>query len=143
MKKEQIDALVRELREAAKKLPAGKRRDVYNKLERIDLHFRRAGIVPGEVTTETAPVTAEEVRDNCEAFASQRRMIQAYLLDGHRLTTEDARRLFGASRLPNRIMEIGRILGKSPKRRRITVTNRFGKKVSVCEYWIEREDCAL
>ena len=141
MKKEQIDALVRELREAAKELPAGKRRDVYNKLERIDLHFRRAGVTAPE--TETAPVTAEEVRDNCEAFASQRRMIQQYLLDGHRLTTEDARRLFGASRLPNRIMEIGRILGKSPKRRRITVTNRFGKNVSVCEYWIEREDCAL
>lgn len=136
MTKEQLNALLRELREMATGLPDGKRRDVNSKLDRIDLYFRQAGISPkGEAT---APVTHDEVVDNTTAFATQRRAIYAYLLEGHTLTSLEALRLFGASRLPNRIMEIERMTGKAPNRRRITVRNRAGRNVSVCQYWIER-----
>lgn len=132
-----MNALLRELRELATCLPDGKRRDVNSKLDRITLYFRQAGIEP---ETATAPVTHDEVVENTTAFATQRRAIYAYLLEGNTLTSLEALRLFGASRLPNRIMEIERMTGKAPNRRRITVRNRAGRNVSVCQYWIEQED---
>ena len=136
-----MNAIIRELRNAANELPAGKRRDVNSKLDRIYLCFRRYGISETQPDRPVpVPVTYEEVVDNTTAFASQRKAIYEYLKRGHTLTSLEAAKMFGASRLPNRIMEIERMTGKAPNRRRITVKNRNGRNVSVCEYWIEAEN---
>lgn len=132
MNEEKINAIVRELRKSAENLPGGKRRDINNKLDKIVLALRKS--------EDRDVMTHEDVVNNTSEFASQRRAIQAYLMEGHTLTTEDARKMFGASRLPNRIMEIEKLIGKAPSRRRITVKNRFGRNVSVCEYWIEKDN---
>lgn len=121
-------AIIAELREMTKDLPKGKARRINNYLDYVSLALRGA---------DTRPATHEEVVDNTTEFANQRNAILAYLLKGNTLTSLEAQRLFGASRLPNRIMEIEKVLGKAPARRRITVKNRNGRNVSVCEYWIE------
>lgn len=135
-----MTAIIRELRNAANELPAGKRRDINSKLDRIDLCFRRYGIAETRPERPVpVPVTYEEVVDNTAAFASQRKAIFEYLMRGNTLTSMEALKRFGAARLPNRILEIERMTGKAPNRRRITVKNRAGKNVSVCEYWIEQD----
>lgn len=132
MKIDSINALIRELRNEAQTLPAGKKRDVLNKLERIQLHFRKAGAS----TPATDTVTEEEA----ERFTSQAMTIYNYLMQGHTLTSMDALRIFGVARLASRICDIEKKTGITPNRKRILVTNRFGKEVYVNEYWIERED---
>lgn len=129
MTQEQMNALVSEIREAAKELPAGKRRDVNNKLERIALHFRKSGFVKSVNSVQ---------EDEAERFSTQTKTIYHYLAAGHRLTSMDALRIFGVARLASRICDIERQTGVTPSRRRIQVTNRFGKEVYVNEYWIER-----
>ena len=55
-------------------------------------------------------------------------------------TTLEAIRKWGITRLSARIMDIEKMTGKAPSRRRINVKNRNGRTVSVCEYWIDKED---
>ena len=128
MKNSKIDALLRELRNEAKALPAGKKRDVLSKLDRIDLHFRRAEAIPVNPVKE----------DEAERFATQAKTIYNYLLAGNTITSMEALRLFGVARLASRICDIEKQTGITPNRRRILVTNRFGKEVYVNEYWIEQ-----
>ena len=130
MKKSNIEVLIRELRNEAQTLPAGKKRDVLNKLDRINLQFRRAGAS----TPATETVTEEEA----ERLTSQAMTIYKYLMDGNTLTSMDALRIFGVARLASRICDIEKRTGITPNRRRIPVTNRFGKEVYVNEYWIEQ-----
>lgn len=129
MTQEQMNALVSEIREAAKELPAGKRRDVNNKLERIALHFRKSESVKSVNSVQ---------EDEAERFSTQTKTIYHYLASGHRLTSMDALRIFGVARLASRICDIERQTGVTPSRRRIQVTNRFGREVYVNEYWIEQ-----
>ena len=131
MNAERLNALIREIREEAKTLPAGKRRDVNNKLERIELNFRRAG--------KSVPVTTP-TEEEAEHFASQVKTIYNYLLAGNTLTSLDALRIFGVARLASRICDITKQTGITPNRKRIQVTNRHGKEVWVNEYWIEKEE---
>ena len=130
MKKSNIESLIRELRNEAQTLPAGKKRDVLNKLDRITLHFRsdKAKTVATDTVTE----------DDAERLTSQAMTIYKYLMDGNTLTSMDALRIFGVARLASRICDIEKRTGITPNRRRIPVTNRFGKEVYVNEYWIEK-----
>ena len=130
MKKSNIEVLIRELRNEAQTLPAGKKRDVLNKLDRINLQFRRAGA--------STPATATVTEDDSERLTSQAMTIYKYLMDGNTLTSMDALRIFGVARLASRICDIEKRTGITPNRRRIPVTNRFGKEVYVNEYWIEQ-----
>lgn len=130
MKQSNFESLVRELRNEAQSLPAGKKRDVLNKLDRINLQFRRAGVL--------APATATVTEDDAERLTSQAMTIYKYLMDGNTLTSMDALRIFGVARLASRICDIEKRTGITPNRRRIPVTNRFGKEVYVNEYWIEQ-----
>lgn len=130
MKKSNIESLIRELRNEAQTLPAGKKRDVLNKLDRINLQFRRAGA--------TAPSTDTVTEEDAERLTSQAMTIYKYLMDGNTLTSMDALRIFGVARLASRICDIEKRTGITPNRRRIPVTNRFGKEVYVNEYWIEQ-----
>ena len=130
MKKSNIESLIRELRNEAQSLPAGKKRDVLNKLDRITLHFRsdKAKTVATDTVTE----------EDAERLTSQAMTIYKYLMDGNTLTSMDALRIFGVARLASRICDIEKRTGITPNRRRIPVTNRFGKEVYVNEYWIEK-----
>ena len=130
MKSSNFESLVRELRNEAQSLPAGKKRDVLNKLDRITLHFRS----DKAKTVATDTVTEEEA----ERLTSQAMTIYKYLMDGNTLTSMDALRIFGVARLASRICDIEKRTGITPNRRRIPVTNRFGKEVYVNEYWIEQ-----
>lgn len=129
MKQSNIETIIRELRNEAQTLPAGKKRDVLNKLDRITLHFRsdKAKTVATDTVTE----------EDAERLTSQAMTIYKYLMDGNTLTSMDALRIFGVARLASRICDIEKRTGITPNRRRIPVTNRFGKEVYVNEYWIE------
>ena len=130
MKQSNFESLVRELRNEAQSLPAGKKRDVLNKLDRITLQFRKAGA--------STPATNDVTEDDAERLTSQAMTIYKYLMDGNTLTSMDALRIFGVARLASRICDIEKRTGITPNRRRIPVTNRFGKEVYVNEYWIEQ-----
>lgn len=130
MKKSNIESLIRELRNEAQSLPAGKKRDVLNKLDRITIQFRKAGA--------STPATNDVTEEDAERLTSQSMTIYKYLMDGNTLTSMDALRIFGVARLASRICDIEKRTGITPNRRRIPVTNRFGKEVYVNEYWIEQ-----
>ena len=130
MNKSNIESLVRELRNEAQSLPAGKKRDVLNKLDRITIQFRNAG--------SSTPATNDVTEEDAERLTSQAMTIYKYLMDGNTLTSMDALRIFGVARLASRICDIEKRTGITPNRRRIPVTNRFGKEVYVNEYWIEK-----
>ena len=127
MSNERINALIRELRRSAETLTPGKRRDVNNKLDRISSALRKA-----------SPQVDEYV-DPAIEYERQRQTIYNYLMAGNTITSLQAIRLFGITRLSARIMDIEKMTGKAPNRRRINVKNRNGRTVSVCEYWIEQE----
>ena len=131
MKTERIEAIIREMRKAAATLSDGKRRDINNKLDKITLALRKAD-EPREVVNEGP--------GGQEHFESQAKAVLAYLMEGHTITSLEALRRFGIISFPRRILDIEKMTGKAPNRRRITVQNRSGKNVSVCEYWIEKED---
>ena len=129
-----MNALLREMREMANELPAGKRRDVYNKLERIEHTFRRANIEPPMSEPIVDPV------DESILFERQRQTIYNHMMAGKTITSLQAIREYGITRLSARIMDIEKVYGIIPNRRRIAVRNRNGRNVTVCEYWIDRED---
>lgn len=130
MKQSNFETLIRELRNEAQSLPAGKKRDVLNKLDRITLQFRKSGA--------STPATNDVTEEEAERFASQAMTIYNYLMAGNTLTSMDALRIFGVARLASRICDIEKKTGIAPNRKKIQVTNRFGKEVYVNEYWIEK-----
>ena len=122
MNKDQINALIRELRKEAENLTPGKKRDVNNKLNRIYSHLRNA-------SGDEAP----EVE-----YDRQKMIVYRYLMEGHTITSLEAIEKFGITRLSAVIINIEKMTGKAPNRRMIPVLNRYGKTVRVAEYWIEQ-----
>ena len=136
MTKDQMKALVREIRTAANELPDGKRRDVNNKLDRIELSFKKANLFN---EGEPAPSKSEQV-DESIVFQKQRQIVYNWMMAGNTITSLQAFKMFGITRLSAVIFDIGAMTGKAPERKRITVKNRNGRNVSVCEYWIQAEN---
>ena len=122
MNKDQINALIRELRKEAENLTPGKKRDVNNKLNRIYNHLRNV---------------ANEDDSPAVEYDRQKMMVYNYLLAGHTITSLEAIEKFGITRLSAVIFNIEKMTGKAPNRRSIPVRNRYGKTVYVTEYWIE------
>lgn len=133
MNKSEQAAIIRQLREAANDLTAGKRRDVNNKLDRIELYLKQR-------ETPVDKTIAPEIEGQGDHYQSQARAVLAYMLEGHKITSLDALRLFGVISFPRRILDIEKLTGKAPRRKRIQVTNRAGKVVYCNEYWIEPGD---
>ena len=131
MSNDKLYALVREIRMAAESLPAGKRRDVNNKLDRITLALRSSGTVDKTV--------APEIDGQGEHYDSQAKAVLAWMRDGHTITSLEALRRFGIISFPRRILDIQKMTGIAPKRRRIKAVNRYGKEVSCNEYWWEED----
>ena len=131
MSNDKLYALVREIRMAAESLPAGKRRDVNNKLDRITLALRSSGTVDKTV--------APEIDGQGEHYDSQAKAVLAWMRDGHTITSLEALRRFGIISFPHRILDIEKMTGTAPKRKRIQVVNRAGKTVYCNEYWMENE----
>ena len=124
MNKDQMNALIRELRKEAENLTPGKKRDVNNKLNRIYNHLRNV---------------ANEDDSPAVEYDRQKMIVYNYLLAGHTITSLEAIEKFGITRLSAVIFNIEKMTGKAPNRRSIPVRNRYGKTVYVTEYWIERE----
>ena len=122
MNKDQINAIIRELRKEAENLTPGKKRDVNNKLNRIYNHLRNN--------------TATE--DEAVEYDRQKMIVYNYLMAGHTITSLEAIEKFGITRLSAVIFNIEKMTGKAPNRRMIPVLNRYGKTVRVAEYWIEQ-----
>ena len=61
---------------------------------------------------------------NPKTTLSQTRAILNYMSEGNAITPEDARRLFGCSRLSGRIMDIEKIVGYKPPRKMVEVLGR-------------------
>jgi len=133
MTKENISALLRELMKATEDLPAGKRNEVINKLNRVGIILKRS------MTDNIAvPSTSDPVDESLE-FERQRMTVYNWMLAGHSITSLQAIKMWGITRLSARIKDIEKMTGIAPNRRRITVTNRNGRNVSVCEYYLEQE----
>lgn len=133
MESENLAAIIRELRVAANELTPGKRRDVNNKLDRIALHLRNGAKKTAWVDKTVAP----EIEGQGEHYESQAKAVLAWMLEGHTITSLEALKRFGIISFPRRILDIEKLIGIPPKRKRIQVTNRSGKRVYVNEYWID------
>ena len=74
---------------------------------------------------------------------SQTRSILAYMREGHAITPQDARTMFGCDRLSGRIKDIEKIVGYKPPRRYVKVIGRDPegrpKEKKVMSYWLEKE----
>lgn len=130
MKKEEIIAILDEIRRKARELPTGTGNDIINKCNKAQLHLGK----------EEPRCVLNEGPGGQPHFESQAKAVLEYLQEGNTITSMEALRRFGIISFPRRILDIEKMTGKAPKRRRITVTNRYGKNVSVCEYWIEKEN---
>ena len=126
MNKDQINAIIRELRKSADNLPDGKRRDINNKLDRISIALRNNA-------------DRAEDEDTEQVYERQKMQVYHYLMDGNTITSWEAIQKWGITRLSDVIYRIEKMTGRAPARRMIPVTNRYGKTVRVAEYWIEQE----
>ena len=131
MSNDTLQALVREIRKAAETLPAGKRRDVNNKLDRITLALRSTATVDKTV--------APDIDGQGEHYDSQAKAGRAWMQAGHTITSLEALKRFGIISFPRSILDIEKMTGTAPKRKRIQVVNRAGKTVYVNQYWMEEE----
>ena len=134
MTNENISAILRELRKATNDLPAGKRNEVINKLNRVEFILKRRNIA-----NITVPSVSDPVDESIE-FERQRMTVYNWMLAGHAITSLQAIKMWGITRLSARIKDIEKMTGIAPNRRRITVQNRNGRNVSVCEYYLQQEE---
>jgi len=134
MTNENISAILRELRKATNDLPAGKRNEVINKLNRVEFILKRRNNANISVPSVSDPV------DESIEFERQRMTVYNWMLAGNTITSLQAIKMWGITRLSARIKDIEKMTGIAPNRRRITVQNRNGRNVSVCEYYLDRED---
>lgn len=67
---------------------------------------------------------------------TQTKMILKHMAEGRRITPGEALTEYGCMRLAARIADIRR-MGLRISSRNVTKLNRFGKKVSFKEYWLE------
>lgn len=124
-------AIVRELRKSAETLAPSRRREVNNKLDRICVLMRDRAVAPVDKTV------APEIEGQGEHYESQAKAVLAWMRAGHTITSLEALRRFGIISFPRRILDIEKLTGIAPKRKRIQVENRAGKLVYVNEYWME------
>ena len=134
MTNENISAILRELRKATNDLPAGKRNEVINKLNRVEFILKRRNIA-----NITVPSVSDPVDESIE-FERQRMTVYNWMLAGHTITSLQAIKMWGITRLSARIKDIEKMTGIAPNRRRITVQNRNGRNVSVCEYYLQQKE---
>ena len=69
---------------------------------------------------------------------TQTGMILKHMSEGRSITPGEALGEYGCMRLASRISDIEK-MGIRVARRKVTRKNRFGKKVSFCEYWLEEK----
>ena len=74
-----------------------------------------------------------------EHYDSQAKAVLAWMQAGHTITSLEALKRFGIISFPRRILDIEKMTGTAPKRKRIQVVNRAGKTVYVNQYWMENE----
>lgn len=122
-------AILNEIRKMARNLPGGYARAISNRCDRVQIMMNKRRSKSSE------PDPEEEAMHHRQ----QRQRIYDYLLAGNTITSMEAFNLFGATRLSAIIFDIGKMTGKAPARRRITVPTRSGRLVSICEYWIDQE----
>lgn len=124
---EKNNAILSEIRRLARELPSGQRDAIINKCNRVQLFMDRAARKDQDVdpSEETA------------VHGTQRQIILKWMLDGNTITSEQAFKKFGITRLSAVIFDIEKLYGKAPSRRFISVPTRYGKNVRVCEYWME------
>ena len=120
-------AILNEIRKMARELPGGYARAISNRCDKVQIMMNRKRGNP-------QPEAEDEV-----VHRQQIQQVYAWMLAGNTITSLQAFNMFGATRLSAIIFNIGKMTGRAPSRRRITVPNRQGRLVSVCEYWIEQE----
>ena len=130
MTNEQIVAILDDIRRKARELPTGTGNDIINKCNRAQLALGNAK--QREVLNEGPGGQPH--------FESQAKAVLAYMEEGHTITSLEALRLFGIISFPRRILDIEKMTGKAPRRRRIETVNRYGKSVHVNEYWIDKDE---
>lgn len=128
-KNENLWAIAREIRKSAESLSTWKRREVINKINRICVLMKDAEV------GEPEPDPAEQG----EHFESQAKAVLDWFQQGKTLTSLEALKRFGIISFPRRVLDVEKLTGVAPKRRRIQVVNRAGKTVYVNEYWMETE----
>lgn len=128
MSQEKNLAILNEIRRMARRLPIGMGNEIINKCNKAQVQMNRRG----------EPVV-DEGPGGQPHFESQAKAVLAYMQDGNTITSLEALRLFGIISFPRRILDIEKLTGVAPKRRRVKVTNRSGKEVYVNEYWWEEE----
>lgn len=120
-------AILNEIRRMARELPGGYGRAISNRCDRVQILMNKRRARPDIPDPE----------DEAAHHRYQWQKVYDYMRAGNTITSLEAINLFGATRLSAIIFDIGRITGKAPARRRITVPTRTGRLVSVCEYWLE------
>lgn len=128
-KNENLWAIAREIRKSAESLSPWKRREVINKINRICFLMKDAEV------GEPEPDPSEQG----EHFESQAKAVLDWFQQGKTLTSLEALKRFGIISFPRRVLDVEKLTGVAPKRRRIQVVNRAGKTVYVNEYWMETE----
>jgi hypothetical protein len=129
MSKEKNLAILSEIRKMARELPVGSANAIINRCNKVESLMKKGKEMPMEATPD--PV------DEAIEFERQKMTVYNWLIDGHTVTSREAFKMWGITRLSARIMDIEKMTGTAPNRRRITVKNRNGRNVSVCEYWID------
>ena len=133
MTQEQNLAILAEIRKMARQLPTGTANAIINKCNKAQQSLTRGKDLPiPETIVDLGPGGQDH-------FDSQAKAVLAYMREGHTITSLEALRLFGIISFPRRILDIQKMTGIAPKRRRIKAVNRYGKEVSCNQYWWEEE----
>ena len=131
MSTERSIAILSAIRNMARELPTGSANAIINRCNKVQSLMTKGRDYKGSESYD--PDEQTEVLEN------QIKTVHAYLLAGNSITSLQAFKKFGITRLSAVIFNIEKMTGRAPNRRRITVQNRDGKYVSVCEYWIDPE----
>ena len=133
MSKEKNLAILAEIRKMARQLPTGTANAIINKCNKAQQSLTRGKDLPiPETIVDLGPGGQDH-------FDSQAKAVLAYMREGHTITSLEALRLFGIISFPRRILDIQKMTGIAPKRRRIKAVNRYGKEVSCNQYWWEED----
>lgn len=127
MTNEQIVAILDDIRRKARELPVSTGNDIINRCNKAQSKLRKREVV-------------DEGPGGQPHFQSQAKAALEYMREGNTITSLEALRLFGIISFPRRILDIEKMTGTAPRRRRILTENRYGKPVYVNEYWMDKED---
>ena len=133
MSNEKSIAILNEIRRMARELPTAQGNEIINKCNKAQL-----AITKGKCYFAHREVVNEGPGGQ-EHFESQAKAVLNYMMAGNTITSLEALRLFGIISFPRRILDIEKMTGIAPKRKRIKAVNRYGKEVSCNEYWWEED----